>query len=425
MVGAPADGVLGLGHLRSVLGTLATRDVGDLEEQVDARLDSHRDRLVVPDDPAVIVDAAHRILAVARLDVEQVVDRPAGRACRRSRRAAAARTCRTPTAGRRRPRRAGGRCARTTRPCPGSTTPQPNAPSVKRAKSMLERTGSPLPIRVTVAELAERLDDGVGDRLGRAEHVDPRLAGGTAARRASRPGSCRGGRTAPGRRTSRPTRRRASRSPGSSADAMTTRVALLAARGGGEGVDRAGEGERVGAGHVGRAQARRPRHVADADDLGVARRPSRRSGRARASASWLAVRQVGGRSRTGSARRSGRDGEHRRGDPDAPVARVDERHGARARLAPTAPGRRRGRRRPRWRSRRRRRPASCSSSRRPGSRGRLRRRPGAALRADRRLRRAVAAAEAAALAAAGRERRAPDSARTASRIARRRICAGR
>jgi hypothetical protein len=43
------------------------------------------------------------------------------------------------------------------RPCPGSTTPQPNRPSVKRAKSMLERTGSPLPIRVTCPSLPSAL----------------------------------------------------------------------------------------------------------------------------------------------------------------------------------------------------------------------------------------------------------------------------
>src|SRR4051794_4289032 len=58
---------------------LLARDLADLEEQVDPRLHAHRYRLVVADDPAVIVDAAHRIPAVAGLDVEQVgVDRRGG-----------------------------------------------------------------------------------------------------------------------------------------------------------------------------------------------------------------------------------------------------------------------------------------------------------------------------------------------------------
>src|SRR3954453_17920420 len=55
--------------LRSLL---LSSDAADLEEIVDLRLDAGRDRLVVPDEPAVIVDTAHRVLAVPRLDVEQV-----------------------------------------------------------------------------------------------------------------------------------------------------------------------------------------------------------------------------------------------------------------------------------------------------------------------------------------------------------------
>src|SRR3954449_1200572 len=58
---------LGLRSLR-----LLPADLADLEEQVDPRLDAHRDRFVVADDPAVIVDAAYRVPAVARLDVEEV-----------------------------------------------------------------------------------------------------------------------------------------------------------------------------------------------------------------------------------------------------------------------------------------------------------------------------------------------------------------
>src|SRR5512133_1373237 len=66
--------------LRTALGPrpllLLAGDLADLEEQVDPRLHAHRYRLVVADDPAVIVDAAHRIPAVSGLDVEQVgVDR--------------------------------------------------------------------------------------------------------------------------------------------------------------------------------------------------------------------------------------------------------------------------------------------------------------------------------------------------------------
>src|SRR4051794_41915814 len=57
---------LGLRPLR-----LLPADLADLEEQADPRLGAHRDRLVVADDPAVVVDAAHRGPPVARLDVEQ------------------------------------------------------------------------------------------------------------------------------------------------------------------------------------------------------------------------------------------------------------------------------------------------------------------------------------------------------------------
>ena len=42
---------------------------------------------------------------------------------------------------------------RKTRPWPGSITPQPNAPSVKRAKAMALRTGSLAEIRVTAPSL--------------------------------------------------------------------------------------------------------------------------------------------------------------------------------------------------------------------------------------------------------------------------------
>src|SRR5436190_15794584 len=53
--------------------SLAPGHPADLEELVDPALDPRRDRRVVPDDPAVIVDATHRVPAVPGLDVEQVV----------------------------------------------------------------------------------------------------------------------------------------------------------------------------------------------------------------------------------------------------------------------------------------------------------------------------------------------------------------
>src|SRR3954468_17422269 len=115
---------------------LRAADLADLEEQVDPRLHAQRDRLVVPDDPAVIVDTAHRVPAVARLDVEEVgVDRRVesagvrdddGRsACDPRSRGPSAPPAdrRSPPAG------SGGRLARANRmPWPGSTTPQPNEP---------------------------------------------------------------------------------------------------------------------------------------------------------------------------------------------------------------------------------------------------------------------------------------------------------
>src|SRR3954449_10313315 len=59
-----------------LLPLLRAAALADLEEQVDPRLHAQGDRLVVPDDPAVIVDTANRVPAVARLDVEEVgVDR--------------------------------------------------------------------------------------------------------------------------------------------------------------------------------------------------------------------------------------------------------------------------------------------------------------------------------------------------------------
>ena len=45
----------------------------DLEQRVDARLHVDGDRVLVAHEPAVVVDAAHRVLVVAGLDVEQVV----------------------------------------------------------------------------------------------------------------------------------------------------------------------------------------------------------------------------------------------------------------------------------------------------------------------------------------------------------------
>jgi len=48
------------------------RHGSNLEELVQARLRRQPQRPVVPDDPAVIVDPAHRVRPVAGLDVEEV-----------------------------------------------------------------------------------------------------------------------------------------------------------------------------------------------------------------------------------------------------------------------------------------------------------------------------------------------------------------
>ena len=64
----------------------------------------------VADQPAAIVDAADRVARVARLDVEQVAADRQRQRVRGRRSAAAGRTCRSPTAARRPPRRACG-CA--------------------------------------------------------------------------------------------------------------------------------------------------------------------------------------------------------------------------------------------------------------------------------------------------------------------------
>src|SRR4051812_28156543 len=72
-MGCSASDIDSLG-LRPLL--LQPADLTDLEKQFDPCLAAPRDRFVVADDPAVIVDAAHGIPPVARLDVEQVrVDR--------------------------------------------------------------------------------------------------------------------------------------------------------------------------------------------------------------------------------------------------------------------------------------------------------------------------------------------------------------
>src|SRR3954453_21459250 len=126
-------------RLRSLL---APAHAGDLEELVDPALDARRDRRVVADDPAVIVDAAHRVLAVPGLDVEQVVVhrrvelvgvreqdqrpvRPAGRQRRGGggvERAVGAGEDEAVAGG-------GGAGGGKPRPWPGSITPQPKEPS--------------------------------------------------------------------------------------------------------------------------------------------------------------------------------------------------------------------------------------------------------------------------------------------------------
>ena len=55
----------------------------DLEQRVDARLHVDRDGVLVADHPAVVVDAAHGVLVVAGLDVEQVVLQRRGQRVRR------------------------------------------------------------------------------------------------------------------------------------------------------------------------------------------------------------------------------------------------------------------------------------------------------------------------------------------------------
>src|SRR3954454_20221592 len=158
-MGCSASDIDSLGGLRPLF---RAADLADLEEQVDPRLHAHRDRLVVPDDPAVIVDAAHRIPAVARLDVEEVrVDRrveAVGVRDDEQRPVRPARRQRRGGPGVERAVRAGGppgggSARANPMPCPGPTPPQPKEPSMERAKSMLERTASPLPTRVTVPSL--------------------------------------------------------------------------------------------------------------------------------------------------------------------------------------------------------------------------------------------------------------------------------
>ncbi len=222
-------------------------------------------------------------------------------------------------------------------------------------------------------ELAERLDDPVGDRLGRPEHVDPRLA--VRGQRRARLGRDRVALDEQHRVARlRGPRGGGHRVPGIVGRRDDDRVALLAARGRREGVECVGERERVGAGHVGRLQAGRPGDVADADDLRVARllRPRRRE---RAERVLARGGEVGaGRVQDRRADRLRRRAPTRRSRRASRASRrAPRRSGA---SSPTAPERRRGRRRPRWRSRPRRRRASCSSSRRPGSRGCPRRRPG-------------------------------------------------
>src|SRR3954451_6505254 len=75
-----------------------------------------------------------------------------------------------------------GRSARAnTMPVPGSTTPPPDDPPAERAVDVAGEVDA-RPHRVAAAdardrpELAERRDHRVRDRLGRAEHVDLRLA---------------------------------------------------------------------------------------------------------------------------------------------------------------------------------------------------------------------------------------------------------
>ena len=203
---------------------------------------------------------------------------------------------------------------------------------------------------------------------------------------------------------------------------MTTASLCLAARGRREGVDRAGERERVGAGHVGRPQARRPRHVADADDLRVARRlrPGRRE---RAERVLARGGQVAGRSSTGSARRSGPRRAPTRRSPMR-QSRESTSATARGRVFTDGPGKTA-----------RATPAALATASAPPDPRRVLRREGreaevargvvlGALRADRRLRRRASPPRPPPFPPQAATT-APDSARAASRSARRRICAGR
>ena len=92
---------------------------------------------------------------------------------------------RSPTAARRRPRRAGAAALTNTSPWPGSTTPQPNAPSTKRAKAIAFATGSSPPMRRTVPSRRSSLVDRSSRPTTRARGRRSSAAGARRSRRAS------------------------------------------------------------------------------------------------------------------------------------------------------------------------------------------------------------------------------------------------
>ena len=111
-----------------------------------------RDRALVPDDPAVIVDAADRVARVARLDVEQVLAQRARQRAgvvEQQQRAVGA-------AGRQRRRRGGVERALGVgedEPVAGVDDPPAEAPVAQRAKAIALSTGSGPEIARDRAEL--------------------------------------------------------------------------------------------------------------------------------------------------------------------------------------------------------------------------------------------------------------------------------
>ena len=280
----------------------------DLEQGIDARLDVRRDRALVADEPAVIVDAAHRVLVVARAGCRAGSPAAARAATPASVSSSSGPYVPEPDSG-----AAGGGVERAasafanTSPWPGSTTPQPKRPSVKRAKAIAFATGSAPGDPLRLAELARARGRrrrrspragrarrsarrgcaliaarGLGRErvLARPQH---RLAGlaPPSRRRASRTPGCRRARRRPPASARRPRRPAAGRSPARArpSSAPATSVVLLALGLGGCVADR------------GSPARRRP--------------PARRSARSSLAAPRRSPPAARRRRRTGSARAAG------------------------------------------------------------------------------------------------------------------------